>query len=244
MAFASVIGQDRIKNFLGNALKNKRLSHAYLLSGPEGAGCEALAIAFANYLLNHENPDASEDHRIRNLSHPDVHLIFPSPAKTKEEEYQEILHSLVVNPYLRLQPWANPSISIEKIREIKRKSAYKSFEGRGKVFIILDCERMTTEASNSLLKVLEEPSDKTYLLMTSSKPNLLLSTITSRCQMIKLDPLSAEEIESALKKQTDNADSKIKLAARLAGGSFRQALELLNEDLDNWQQQALDLFLK
>ncbi|NIR52807.1 DNA polymerase III subunit delta', partial [candidate division KSB1 bacterium] len=177
--------------------------------------------------------------RIAKLNHPDLHFIFPAPAKVKEEDRHNILASIVENPYNRLEMWSNPSISIEHIREFRRTSSYKSFEGKGRVVIMADCERMTTEAANALLKSLEEPPERTYLLLISSRPSLLLPTITSRCQELKFDPLTAEELEQALVAQNLAAAKRARLTARMAAGSYRHALELLDENLEQMQQKAL-----
>lgn len=240
MPFDKVIGQSRVKSFFERALASERLSHAYLFVGPRGTGKEALAVAIARQLLA-SNAAAQADTRLQNLTHPDLHLIFSSPPKLKEEEHRAILDSIVANPYMRQQPWANPSVSIDKIREIRRKAAYKAFEGRGRVFLILDCERMTIEASNALLKILEEPPDKMYLFMTSSKPSLLLPTIRSRCQLVKFDPLAADLIEDALIKAGASA-SAAKLGARLAGGSYSRGLEMLGDELQHMESLALEFF--
>lgn len=240
MVFENIIGQTRTKNALRKAIENDRLSHAYLFSGLEGVGCDAMAVELGKQLLS----TGDEDVRLNKLTHPDFHVIFPSPAKLKEDEYRDIVKSFAENPYTRQQPWANPSISIGKVREIRRKASFKSFEGKGRVVLILDCERMTVEAANALLKILEEPPDKMYLIMTSEKPNLLLPTIKSRCQAIKLDPIPVGEIETALSKLPEMNAEKIKLAARLSAGSYKMALELLGEDLSERQNQALEFFRK
>lgn len=242
MAFDRIIGQEKVKRFFARTFEHDRVSHAYLFVGQSGTGKAVMAIDVAAGLLGYANGDSNAK-RVEQLSHPDVHLVFPSPAKATEEDVAKVPDSLVENPYGRVQPWANPSISIEKIRDIRKKAAYKSFEGKGRVFIILDCDRLTVEASNALLKILEEPPEGMHLLMTSSRPSLLLPTITSRCQIVKFDPLSASEIESALL-STGVEAQKARIYARLADGSFTRALELREEGLDELQQHTLDFFRK
>lgn len=246
MAFENIIGQNRIKRFFQTVWQNGRLSHAYLFVGPGGVGKEATAIELAKVLLHPaESTDvAPGDARVSKLTHPDVHIIFPAPASIKEDEQAAVLKSIVDDPYERLEPWANPSISIKVIRELRRKASYKSFEGRGRVVIMMDCERLTVEAANSLLKILEEPPDKMYLLMTSSRPSLLLPTITSRCQLMKFDPLSVEEIAAALTERRGVEGQRARLTAQMAGGSYRRSLELLDEDLSDRQEQSLTFFRK
>jgi DNA polymerase-3 subunit delta' len=248
MAFENLIGQPRVKSFFQRALASARLSHAYLFVGDRGVGKEAMALEWAKLLLcpnQTQHPVNCPDcNRIAKFNHPDVHFIFPAPAKVKEDEYRKIVASLIENPYNRLELWANPSISIERIRELRQTSAFKSFEGKGRVVIVADCERMTIEAANALLKILEEPPPKMYIIMISSRPNLLLPTITSRCQLLKFEPLPASEIESALVSRNGVDEEQARLTARLAAGSYRRALELLDENLAEMQNRALEFFRK
>ncbi len=249
MRFEKIIGQNRVKEFFQNAIENGRISHAYLFVGERGVGKEAMALEISKALLcsniqnNHSDncPDCS---RIAKLSHPDINFLFPSPKNIKEDEHKKIFSSVAEDAYNRLEIWAKPTISIERIREMRHASSYKSFEGKGRVEIIADCEKLTTEASNALLKILEEPPDKMYLFLISSKANLLLPTITSRCQVIKFDPLAIEDIEQALMSRKSVDEKRARLTARLAGGSYRRAVELLDENLIEMQNKALEFFRK
>ncbi len=243
MPFERVIGQQRIKHFFERAIKNKRLSHAYLFVGQSGVGKETMAIDLARKLLSPGGSETNPDKRVAALTHPDFEVLFPAPAKINEDERQNIKASIVENPYHRQQPWANPSISIASIREIKRKAAYKSFEGNGRVIVIFDCERLTIEAANSLLKILEEPPDKMYIIMTTANPSQLLPTIKSRCQVVKFDPLPVTLIEETLLRQGFET-GKARLAARLASGSYKRSLEILGDDLQKGQAAALEFFRK
>lgn len=249
MTFEKIIGQQRIKSFFQNALESDRISHAYLFVGDRGVGKEAMALELAKALFctdQNSRPcgQCTGCQRIGKLTHPDLQFIFPMPLKVKEDEETKILKSIATDPYQRVEFWANPSISIARIRELRRASSYKSLEGKGRVVIIADAERMTLEASNALLKILEEPPEKNYLILISSKPNLIIPTITSRCQLIKFEPLTAEEIEEALINRNKVETSQARLSARLAAGSYRRALELLDENLKELRQQSLEFFRK
>ncbi len=249
MAFERIIGQQRVKTFLQRALEHQRVSHAYLFVGEKGVGKEAVALEFARGLLCPNGfacTDAAcpECTRVARLNHPDLHFVFPAPGKPKEGDLERVVQSVVENPYHRLEPWANPSISIDRIRELRRRASYKSFEGRGRVVVIADCERMTTEAANSLLKILEEPPEKMHLILVSARPNLLLETIVSRCQVVKFEALTVDEIEHALVAHNLADAGQARLVARLSAGSYHRALQLLDEDLAELQKQALDFFRK
>lgn len=247
MGFNAVMGQTRVKRFFQKALEAERLSHAYLFVGERGVGKEAMALEVARALFcSRRTPfpcgQCRGCRRVAKLSHPDLVFVFPAPAKVKESDYQTVVQSVVADPYQRAELWANPSISIDKVREIRRSAAYKSLEGRGRVIVLGDAERMTNEAANALLKLLEEPPDKSYLILISSRPNLLLPTIVSRCQVVKFAPLTPEEMAPALVQRQGVEEGRARLVARLAGGSYRRALELLDEDLNALREISLTLF--
>jgi DNA polymerase-3 subunit delta' len=249
MAFEKIIGQQKIKSFFQNALESDRISHAYLFVGDRGVGKEAMALELAKAIFcpdQNSRPcgQCTNCQRVAKLTHPDLQFIFAMPSKVKEDEEAKILKSIANDPYQRVEFWANPSISIARIRELRRTSSYKSLEGQGRVVIIADAERMTLEASNALLKILEEPPQKTYLILTSSKPNLIIPTITSRCQLIKFEPLTVEEIEQALINRNKVENHQARLSARLAAGSYRRALELLDENLQELRERSLEFFRK
>ncbi len=249
MAFENIIGQARAKLMLSRAVEQQRVSHAYLFVGEKGVGKEAMALALARVLLCARGSacpqtDCPDCRRVAKLSHPDLHFLFPAPSRAKEEDRARIVQSLAENPYARLELWSNPVLSIDRIREIRRSAAYKSFEGQGRVVILTDCERMTAEAANALLKILEEPPERTYLVLISSRPHLLLETITSRCQLVKFEPLSPEAIEGALVARQGAEAAVARVVSRLAGGSYRKALQLLDQDVGRLQDQALEFFRK
>ncbi|MDZ7261399.1 MAG: DNA polymerase III subunit delta', partial [candidate division KSB1 bacterium] len=246
MSFDSIIGQRKAKKILTRALQQKRVPHAYLFYGGPGVGKEALALELAKALLCQTNgtepcDQCSHCSRVAKLTHPDLVYLFPAPQTIKPEEHQLVLQSLIKDPYYRLRLWANPSISIERIRELRRTSAYKSFEGRGRVIIIAEADTMTIEASNALLKILEEPPEKMNLILTTSNVTQILPTITSRCQMIRFEPLSYQDIETALIKRKKLEPEPARLIARLASGNFRRALELLQEDLPAKRQMVINV---
>jgi DNA polymerase-3 subunit delta' len=247
MAFETIIGQKRICELIGRTVASQRTSHAYLLAGEKGVGKEAIALEFAKLLLCPQQPECQvsgcvDCQRVGKLSHPDLHFIFPAPAKLTDDERLAIINSVATDPYQRAELWANPTISIDTIRELRKKASFTPFEGGARVVIVVDCERMTIEAANSVLKILEEPPAGMYLIMTSSRPNLLLPTITSRCQSISFDPLPVDEIKNALMGRHRAAERIALLAARMSGGSFRRALAFLAQDIAMVQNQALEFF--
>jgi DNA polymerase-3 subunit delta' len=247
MHFNQIIGQSQPKEILSRALQNNRVPHAYLFHGMRGVGKEALALQLAQALLCTKENDrpcykCSNCKRISRLNHPDVPFIFPAPANVNEDDARTVIESFVQQPYLRRDLWANPTIGINRIRELRRSSALKPLEGRGRVVIITEVEKMTTEASNALLKILEEPPVGMTMILITSNINALLSTIVSRCQEVRFELLGDDDIESTLINRYDQNPETARLIARLSLGSFRRALELLEEELTGKREMVIDIF--
>lgn len=248
MSFENIIGQKRVVSILRQAMTSKRMPHALLFHGAEGLGKEAVAVELAKALFCQQDAvycnACSDCKRVGQLSHPDLLLIYPSPKQPKPEEVQAIRQSIIKNPYYRAQLWSNPSILIDTIRGLKKTVSMTSYENKGRVVIIMDAHRMTTEAANSLLKVLEEPPGKLTMILISAQSNLLLPTIVSRCQKIRFDPLAWEDIETALVERESVPADRAKIVARMSFGSYRRALELLDEDLNERQDLMIDVLRK
>jgi len=259
MIWPSIIGQERVKRHLAEVLRSGRLPHAYLFSGSDGVGKDAMALELGRVLhCERQGMEACEECRscvqLRSLQHPDVKLVCALPrhkdeqsdtpplAKLSEQDINTIRDQLKLkgkNPYHRIAiPRANV-IKINSIREVRRDSALSTFERRRRLVIISRAEEMGAEASNALLKTLEEPSGHTMLILTTSQPESLLPTIRSRCQTVRFDQLTAEEIEDALVRKNLAEKSRAELVSRLALGSFSRALELLGEDIAAERQDAL-----
>ena len=257
--WASIIGQERVKRQLLDALRSGRLPHAYLFFGAEGVGKDAMALELARVVHCERKGDAACGEcasciRIRALSHPDVKLICALPRKTGEEaddspfeklsqqeltSVQEELRKKGENPYYRIAiPKANV-IKINSIRETRKDSALSTFGDLRRFVIISRTEEMSEEASNSLLKNLEEPSGNTMFILTTSQPDALLPTLQSRCQKIRFDLLMAEEIQRALVERRLADEKNAELIARLALGSYGRALELLDEDIARERKEAV-----
>jgi DNA polymerase-3 subunit delta' len=246
-----IVGQERIKNLLRSAIDRGRVAHAYLFCGEEGVGTDAMAIEFGR-VLNCEvgGVDAcgscSSCRRFDNLQHPNLRLIFALPRGKGERNdespinaltdrevklIQDQLQQKAQNPYHRIEVPKGNEIRINSIRELRREASLSAFAAGWKVFIVLEAERMNEEASNALLKTLEEPTPKTVLILTTSKRERLLPTILSRCQLVKFDLLSEEEIRNALVARHSVSVERAQLVATLANGSFSRAIALLGVDV-------------
>lgn len=244
--FETIIGQHKVRDILLQSLMRKRVPHALLFYGPEGVGKEALALELTRAFICQENEfyacnNCSDCRRITQLTHPDVYFISPATGKMTVDEEKAIIKSIVDNPYKRVSPWANPSISIEQIRRLKKEAALTTFENKGRVVIIAEAQQMTIEAANSLLKLLEEPPPDMYIILTSSNPAALLPTIISRCQGLRFEPLDWEDIAAALIQRASLDENRANLIAKISLGSYRRALELIDEDIDNKRIKVLEL---
>lgn len=256
MSWNRIIGQTRVKELLRRALKSKQVAHSYLLYGPEGVGKDALALEFARALNCATKSDEACEacgncRKSAALQHPNIQLIFALPVGKNEEKgdgpldrlaedqieaIQEQLRIKAENPYHRITVPKATFIKINSIREIKRQSAMSVFgEGR-KVYILSNADEMNAEASNSLLKTLEEPPPNTVLILTTSQRDRLLTTILSRCQLVQCDPLEEAEIREYLIRYEAVEPGNASVIAKLANGSVTRALELLSVDIKVYRE--------
>lgn len=245
MSFEKILGQKRPKEILQKTLEHNRVASGYLFTGAEGVGKEALAIEFAKAVFCSAEGSkpcnaCSGCRRVGHFNHPDFFFIFPKPRTASVESERDILDSLGKNPYFRKKPWALPSISIAQIRELRHVSALKPMEEH-RIVVIAEADKMTAEASNALLKLLEEPPPSTHLVLTSARPNALLPTIISRCQEIRFGLISDQEIEAALVQNKQMNVEAVRLISKISQGSYRRALELVDENLTERRELAIEL---
>ncbi len=194
------------RKLLARSIANDRLAHAWLFAGPDGAGKRTLAGLFGRALLCERKSMPPCDacpacRRAGAGSHPDMSVI--------EAEGR--------------------NIKIAAVRELVERLQYHSYEGGFKVGIIVEAERLTENAMNAFLKTLEEPPDNTVLVLTTSNMNRILPTIISRCQVLRLGPLSDRAVAELIRAERGLEGDKAELLAGLARGNARRALDM---DLD------------
>lgn len=236
----NILGYDTIKNYLKASVEAGRIPHAQLFVAGEGQGGLLMAIAYATLILSHDNPKAKK--QCAQLAHPDLHFAFPTATNNKMKK--DPISSLFMDewrtfvkeqPYGSLFDWfvfldidkKQANIGVNEAKEITNKLALKSFEGGYKIMIIWMAEKMNVEASNKLLKLLEEPADKTVFLLVVEDENALLDTIKSRCQILRFPPLSEKAIKEALIAR-GLADAEATKIALRAQGNFNKALQLMD----------------
>jgi DNA polymerase-3 subunit delta' len=233
MSLARIKGQDKAIGLLRAAFESERLSHAYLFQGPDGVGKETTALAFAK-ALNCEEEGLSgcgtcaSCRMAEGLSHPDIHLIFPVPGTLKPAERRELLVGYARDGY-REQDFGRKTaiISVETVlSEVVAKSNQRPYIGPWKVFVLADADMMTTEAANTLLKTLEEPPDRTVIILTTSRPNALPATVVSRCQKIPFASLGRDVVEEVLlaDPRLGFDEARARAASLLAQGSVGVAV--------------------
>ncbi|WP_430971673.1 ATP-binding protein [Sunxiuqinia rutila] len=260
MFFRDVIGQDATKKRLIQSVREERISHAQLFAGAEGSGKLALALAYAQYVscLDKQAGDScgqcSSCKKYAKLIHPDLHFVFPvvKTPKFKEPVSDNFLaewRKLVLEKaYFNLEDWFN-FIGVENAQgliyaheseEIIRKLNLKSFEGEYKVMIIWMPEKMHVACSNKLLKMIEEPPVKTLFLLVTESEEEIISTIRSRCQLIKIPGIQAEPMKAAIEQLPRVAGKDVDNLVHLSRGNYRQAINLL--DLNESTRYNLDRF--
>lgn len=257
MDFESVVGQRRVVGNLIASISNGKMAHAFLLTGQQGVGKDALALALALGMnCRNQTPGGCGRcvtcGRMLRLEDPGFHFIHPVPSRPKTmkaEKYNEILHDRAVrrleNPYkaVNFAPELStpPVIGIDTVRALRQEARLMLFGGGKRVVLISHAEKMTVPAANSLLKILEEPPEDTVLLLTTSVPGQMLSTILSRCQRIRLDMLSDQDIEEALIRRWLVPAERARVLARMSGGSMQRALELSDDDFEWKRDSAFEL---
>ena len=254
MLFKDVIGQSQVKQRLIQSVKDNRIAHAQLFLGPEGSGTLALAIAYAQF-INCANRGENDScgvcpscAKFQKLIHPDLHFVFPvatTKSITKEPVSDDFISQwrtlLLESPYFNLLQWYESidvenkqgNISKNESQEIIRKLNLKTYEADYKVMIIWMPERMNAIAANKLLKMLEEPPDKTVFLMITENTGMMLQTILSRTQLIKVHKIEPGDLYEYLKEHYTYSEQQLRDAVHLADGNFVKALQVLNSDEEN-----------
>ena len=267
MKFSDIIGHDDLKRRLRQQIDAGRVSHAQLFTGLAGYGTLPLALAYVQYLFcpnRHDGDSCGECpscRQIEALAHPDLHFVFPVNKREKKsgevvvsdlfiEKWREIWHEKrgifsAEEWYERLDLGKTMKglITAKESEEIIRKLQFKSYSSEYKAMIIWLPEAMNQEAANKILKILEEPWEKTLFILVSERPELLLSTIISRTQEVsvpRIDVATLQEVAAAEGKSPAEALNM----ARLAGGSLLELGELMRGESDEMRHQCFELFTR
>jgi DNA polymerase-3 subunit delta' len=253
MDFSEVIGQKHLKSHLHKTVENGRIPHAQLFVGTAGSGILPMAIAYAQEVLckNHAKESASFlscASKVKKLVHPDLHFVYPvntndvikknAVSANFTKEWRQFV---LKNPYSSLFDWLQSlgienkqgNISVNEAQDLLKTLALKSYEGGYKVMIIWMADKMNTECSNKILKIVEEPPKNTLLLLLTEAEENIISTIRSRCQKLDFPLLAEEDITSRLIQNHSVSGPNAKKISRQAGGDLNKALHILNNDSDD-----------
>ncbi len=261
MNFSQVPGQRETIVKLIRSVKEERVSHAQMLSGPEGCGSLAIALAFAKYVSCENRSDTDSCGvckscvKYEKMIHPDLHFVFPVIKNNKSGEpvsdsyIAEWREFLKKSPYFTLTDWlshievgnAQGLIFASEAVEIIKKLSLKTFEADFKIMIIWLPEKMHQATANKLLKMIEEPPEKTLFLLVSEDPDRVVPTILSRCQIIRVPGFGNDEIRDYLVEKFGIDRQKAEDIANVANGNIIRAGELVEneessiQNLDNFK---------
>jgi len=260
MLFSDVLGLDHLKKHLTTSVQNGRIPHAQLFVGQ---GVLPLAIAYSQYLLcgniEEENigGNSSCNLKFNKLAHPDLHFVYPVATNDNIKKHpvsnhfaEEWRHFILENPYSNLFDWYSTlgienkqgQISVDEAQEIVKSLSLKSYEGGYKIMIIWMAEKMNTACANKILKILEEPPEKTVFILIAEDEEQLLTTIKSRCQLLRF-PLLPEEVIAQGLMQRENASYEIaKDCSRQASGDFNKAVKILKNSGEDGQFEDWVIF--
>jgi DNA polymerase-3 subunit delta' len=227
--FDQLIGNERVKKLLQRMLATQRLPGAMLFSGEDGVGKKLFALEIAK-ALNCRTPQGEEGCgrcpacvRISKLNYP---------TSDDSDDWKGIIWT--DHPDVGLVVAPKRVLLVEQMRAIEREANYRPFEGKARIFIVEDADKLNEASANALLKVLEEPPPTSHIILLTSRPAWLLPTIRSRCQIIRFAPVAATEIEDYLTQNKIAGAAEARARARMARGSLSRAVD---EDLDSFIEQ-------
>lgn len=267
MLFADIIGQEGTKKKLIQSVTDSRVSHAQLLLGPPGSGKLALALAYAQF-VNCTNRSALDSCgscpscvKMARLSHPDLHFVFPSTTNKKVKKdpesnlFLEEWRSFVLqeNAYVGLNQWYNflgvenkqGTIFTRDANELIRKLNFKAYEAEYKVAIVWMAEKINVQAANKMLKVLEEPPDKTLFLLIAEEQEQMLSTVKSRTLMVKIPRISDKAISAALIQRFQCREAEARDATLMSNGNWLEAVRMYeNNEEEKYNFQTFQQWMR
>lgn len=258
MLFRDVIDQQPAKTILTKMVKANRIPHALLLLGAQGSGSLPLALATTQFILctDRQDDDAcghcAACIKAAKHIHPDVHFVFPTVGSKglSDEFLKEWRLSLEENPYLNSFQWLEKiggegkqgNITAAECNQIIKKLSLKTFESDYKILVLWLPEYLGNQG-NRLLKMIEEPPGNTIFLLVAEDQEQILTTILSRCQLIKVNALSDEAVTDGLKQRASISLDQARAIAFLAAGDFNEALSILEQSAKEGTEGRGDFFI-
>ena len=223
MPFRDIVGHGPVVHLVSRAVSRDTLPPSLLLAGPDGVGKRRVAVAIAQVLncaavgaTSAGGVDACGEcgpcGRIERGGHADVVV---------------------------LEPADNGAIAVDVVRHATSQATYRPFEGRRRVVIVDDADRLVGAAQNALLKTLEEPPPSSCFVLVTSRPDALLATVRSRCQRLGFGQLTIDEVATVLARTQDGTPAEVRAAAASSGGSVGRALRLATGELARAREAAV-----
>ncbi|MEZ5345008.1 MAG: hypothetical protein R2681_05560 [Pyrinomonadaceae bacterium] len=232
--FKTLAGNSQIKATLARLVRSGNFPQSSIFTGNDGIGKKQFAMEIARSAVCIDPDNSSPCNKCRNCMRS---LNFSFPTTEKKEDYERVF--LSDHPDIGSVIANKQTIYINAIRELELEANFRPFEASARFFIIEDAEKMSPGASNALLKTLEEPAETTHIILITSKPTALLSTIRSRCQIIRFAPVSKSEIEKFLFEKLSFSSEDAKLIASASNGSIGRAS---NTDPDDFRDKRKRMF--
>jgi len=219
--FSRIVGNDSVKIILRRLIANQRVPASLLLTGDDGIGKKLFALELARSAICLAQIDGEA---CGNCSACTRSASFTMPDPEDRDAYKRVIFSShpdvgIVAPYKR-------NISVDAIRHLESEANFRPYEASARFFIIDEADKMNDPASNALLNCLEEPPETSHIFLTTSRPDSLLPTIRSRCQVIRFAPVSTTAIEEYLFHHLAFSHDEARLSARLSRGSIQRAVSL------------------
>jgi DNA polymerase-3 subunit delta' len=248
--------QKNAVTILTRFIESSKMPHAMLFHGPKGVGKFATAVSLLMELNRRQGLEENHLNKISSLSEPYIKYVFPLPRGKGETakdsatsrlspDVIDLVNSEIVikstNPFYSLKIAQANNIKINSIRDVRKFLSLEYGDIPVRAIIIEDAHLMNDEAQNALLKSLEEPPEGVIFVLITHKPDNLLSTIISRCQQIKFNPLSKSHLIKLLIEYFDTSRKDSELVADFADGSVEKAVELLNMDFEELVERSINV---
>ncbi len=270
MSWQTIIGHKKQTGILQKAVLLDRLAHAYLFTGPEGTGKEAVAFELAKTLNCRNRPLAYETgacetcescRKIDSFLHPNLEYVFPvesalleksDPAKAEKKKitearqrYESLIEQKQQNPYFTPSMDRSMGILTEQVTALQQKASFMPAENGKKVFLLSQPEKLHPSAANKLLKLLEEPPGHVLFILVSSRPENILPTIRSRCQTLVFSRIKPSDIDNWLRSaHPEIQDKERQFITRFSRGNLRIAADLANSFAGNQPENFEGLLLR
>jgi|CXWL01.1.fsa_nt_gi DNA polymerase-3 subunit delta' len=236
--FSKLVGNDEVKRTLGRLISVGRVPNSLILSGEDGVGKRQFALELARTFLCAEPINEAACGVCSGCVRIDS-FEFPSREDKNKDEYKKVFFGghIDVGTVVHYKR----TILVDAIRDLERHANFRPYEAPARFFIIDDADKMNDESSNALLKTLEEPPPTSYIFLITSRPDSLLPTIRSRCQIIRFAPVGTPEIEKYLIGERAFTHDEARLAAKLSRGSIGRAISINVEHFRTARQRMLNV---